>query len=29
MTLFPRYIQNRGEQLGGEFRYLEKITKVF
>jgi LPS-assembly protein len=24
MTLFPRYIQNRGEQLGGEFRYLEK-----
>ncbi len=24
MTLFPRYIQQRGEQLGGEFRYLEK-----
>jgi LPS-assembly protein len=24
MTLFPRYIQGRGEQLGAEFRYLDR-----
>lgn len=24
LTLFPRYLQNRGNQLGGEFRYLDK-----
>ena len=24
MTLFPRYIEGRGEQLGGEFRYLDR-----
>jgi len=24
MTLFPRYLQNRGEQIGTEFRYLDR-----
>ena len=24
LTLFPRYLQGRGTQLGGEFRYLDK-----
>lgn len=24
LTLFPRYLQGRGEQLGGEFRYLDR-----
>ena len=24
LTLFPRYLQNRGVQLGGEFRYLDR-----
>lgn len=24
MTLFPRYLQGRGEQIGGEFRYLDR-----
>lgn len=24
LTLFPRYLQGRGEQIGGEFRYLDR-----
>lgn len=24
LTLFPRYLEGRGEQLGGEFRYLDR-----